>query len=445
MVEYMKKNSPKILLTIIITMVLFSSSTLIIVHAQDQGPGSPNPPEDVPAGSDDAPGNDDPIINPPQTNNPNENDDTNPTDTEQPQGEPQQEKEGEDNNQGSDADDKGQNQHQEQNQNGEQVKNEEISEKQQRYEQRNLTVTRSMNQTRIRSTWQQDTEQDSFELLIDTEGKPKINFEYTTNNSSENKLTYQIVFKDIKEFEDTNGNGYCDEDDTIIGVYTLEQASFRSMNYENMTSPDGENIQIISTGTIDNMFTARFYAAQRHAYIAQSLCTPNEIKMDFIINNYQFKQNNTHLSLNMELRTNLETNLDTETFDESIGYATNENQFTIRSGNHTGFFSWVDTIDVDNSTQQVQSMISSEKKQTIQNSSTDVSTISTISFSYPQGQNIVHDPKIGIISLSTESYAASEIAESIAMLKMTSIYSYLIVCILAAILFLGIVYYRKRV
>lgn len=450
--EYMKKNSLTMIFTIFtLFLLLFSSNTII---AQDQGPGSPNPPEDIPSGGEDTPGSNNPNSDPPQYNNPNENEnqDTNENtddqDTEGNQQQPgnqQQEKEGEDNKQGNETDEKGQNQHHEQNQNGQKGIDVEITEKQQRYEQRILTITRSMNQTHIRSTWEKENEEDSFEVFIDTEDTPSINMEYTTEDSSDKGVSYQIVFKDIKEFDDINGNGIYDEDDLTVGIFSLEQEKFRAMNYENMTSSNGENIQIISTGTSDNMFTAKFYATERYAYISQSLCTPHEIKMDFVINNYQFKQNNTRLALTMELRTNFETDLDTDTFDELQGYATNENQFSVRSGNKTGFFSWVDTVDVDNTREQVHSMISSEKIQTLENNTINVSTISTVSFSYPQGENITHDPKIGVISLSTESFASAELAESLAMIKMTSIYSYLIVCILAAVIFLGIIYYRKRV
>ena len=455
MVKNMKNNSPKILFTLLSTILIISSSNIIIAHAQDPGPGMPNPPDSPYSGSEDAPGKDDSNANPSQDDNSNADNDQSPGDKpgednqdegQHPSEDPQQEKEGADNSQGSESDDKGQNQQKEQNQNGQMGQDTTITEKQQRYEKRVLTITQSMNQTRIRSTWEQDNDQDNFDILIDTEEKPRIHFEYyNNNNSNENNLSYQLVFKDIREFEDINNNGFYDDDDTLISIYSLENASFQSMNHENMTSDDGKNISAISIGTLDNMFRVRFYATESYAYIQNSLCTPSEVKMDFIIDNYLYQRNSTRLSLTLELQTKSEIDLDAVTFDELKGYATNESQFTVSTGTKSGFFSWIDTVDVDNHPKQVYSTSSSEKKQFLKDDEIDITTTNTISFSYPPGENIIHDPKIGIISLSSESYAASELAESIAILKVTSMYSYLIVCMIAAILFIGIIYYRKKV
>ena len=255
----------------------------------------------------------------------------------------------------------------------------------------------------------------------------------------------KVLFKDLKEYDDLNGNGQYDNEDAIISMYSLEQATFSPITYDNTTSTDGEKISVISMNTTDNMFTVRFYATERYAYISNSLCSPSEIKMDFIIDKYPFQGNDTCLALSLELQTMYETDVDQNSFDEMKGYAFNESQFSISSDNKTGFFSWTDYVDADNKTRSINSSITSEKKQLIQGDTLEVFTTNTISFSYPHAQSILHDPKIGVVSISSESYELSELLENAAMTTIMGLFSYIIVCILTAILFIGAIYFRKKV
>lgn len=318
--------------------------------------------------------------------------------------------------------------------------------KQERYEQRSLSITRSMNQTHIRSSWQKDTDQDSFELLIDTKDTLQIYLGYTIGNDTGKKdLEYHFLFKDIIEFEDINGNGWYDEKDTIRSRYSIEDAAFTKMALQNMTDEDGVDISVLSTGTIDKVFTIRFYATERYAYIHSTLCSPNEIKMDFIIDTYPYQSNTSFLSLSLELQTYHMFDLFQQSYNEQKGYASNESELRFSSENSNGFFSWSNSAIINTNDTIVTTLISSEKRQMLNDTDIEENTSSTIQFIYPNAEIIVHDPKIGVVSISSDVYASIQLLETIELMKSVSLLSYILVCLLAAACFVGAIYYKKKI
>ena len=67
--------------------------------------------------------------------------------------------------------------------------------------------------------------------------------------------------------------------------------------------------------------------------------------------------------------------------------------------------------------------------------------VTNLYFSYPRGGKIVHDPKLGVVSISFEAFALQSISN---LINMESINSYIGICVFASILFLGIIIIRKR-
>jgi len=335
-----------------------------------------------------------------------------------------------------------QNQERKQNREGDDD-NDDIDDKQERYQHRKTEMVFEQNRTRIRSEWKQDEYEDEFEIIFDIEQGPRLKFDYENNMySSENELSFEVQIRELIEYIDTNKNGRYEEDDVIVNTYSFEKTNFNNFTYQNQFSDDGEKINYISTQTKDEIFKMDLYFSSNFSKINNQIVSPTEIKIDFIINNYPFEEESTQLALRTMLVTEHETELDTESFDEIQGFSENESVLNITTINNVGFFSWAETVVVDNITKPVNSTIQSQIIETIRDDEKISNKVSNIYFSYPRGSNILHDPKLGVVGISFEAFALQSIGY---LINMDNIVSYIGICILASILFLGVVIIRKRI
>jgi hypothetical protein len=161
------------------------------------------------------------------------------------------------------------------------------------------------------------------------------------------------------------------------------------------------------------------------------------MKIDFIIQHYPYLKNDSYLALLIEIATDHTLRLIDESFDEKKGYAFNESAINISSMNYSGFLSWQNTVSVDGINKSVKVGVL-EGDYPI---GEGIKKIQHISFSYPFGTEIIHDPKIGVIGQSF-------ILPTLNNLQITDIsvyFTYLISCILALIIFIGIISIRKRI
>ena len=92
---------------------------------------------------------------------------------------------------------------------------------------------------------------------------------------------------------------------------------------------------------------------------------------------------------------------------------------------------------VYNITHPVKVTVRSQTEQTFSETTQETYTQSQVIFSYPRGETIVHDPKIGVVEL------LGGILPAVLQYEYLSII-YLLACIVSAIAFYGIVYYRKN-
>ncbi len=347
-------------------------------------------------------------------------------------------------------DDKGQNQGEE-NQNQEQNQQQKrkgdsdgdgINDDKEQYHYRKMTMIQEKNQTIISSEWQQDDKHDLFEIFFTIESGPRIIFDYISgSNTSNTDLSFEILFKNLFEYLDINNNGRYDQNDTILGTYSLINASFNEINYSHITSDDGEPISMIQTGTTDNIFSIILYVSGNYSQIQNQVLSPSEIKIDFIITNFEFSENNSYLSFETELQTIHTIDMKSETFDEKQGYGKNEQEINISSMHHNGFFSWLETAVIDNNTHEVNVTVISSIEQTLTDEGKEILKTNTIYFCYPQGKSIVHDPKIGVASVSFNAFTSASIQE---VISSNNILVFFGICIIASLMFIGTVIVRKR-
>jgi len=252
---------------------------------------------------------------------------------------------------------------------------------------REVSVTVTSTHAEIESKLESGGTEDSFKIEIDLDGSVefKIQFEAETT-ANETETEFKVGFDQLIEYIDVNSNGvYEDEVDTE--VQTLALSSFEPLAYstENIS---GIPVHIFDVLTTDGVFGARIYATGDFTNINGSVIAPTQVKIDVMIRNFNFTESTSQLALKVQLETSLETSYDDQTEDEDNGRAVDEAAIDILMTDISGFFSWKESAEIDGVTHLVNSSIHEV-----------TATEQEIYLNYPQGSEIIHDPKLGFENL----------------------------------------------
>ncbi len=230
--------------------------------------------------------------------------------------------------------------------------------------------------------------EDSFKIEVEVglDGVEfKVEFE-TESATNETEREFEVEFDELIEYLDVNSNGVYD-DSIDTDIQTLELVSFEPLVYTVENTTDGP-VHIIDVLTTDGVFGARIYAAGDFTEINGSVIAPTQVKIDVMIWDFNFTDVDSLLALKVELSTELETSFDDETEDEEDGRAIDEAEIDVLMTDVNGFFSWKESAEIDGVTHQVNSSIHEL-----------TATEQEIYLNYPQGSEIIHDPKIGFENL----------------------------------------------
>jgi hypothetical protein len=252
---------------------------------------------------------------------------------------------------------------------------------------REVTVTVSSTHAEIESKLESGGTEDSFKIEIDIDGSVefKIQFESETAGN-ETETEFKVGFDELVEYIDVDDNGVYD-DEVDNEVQTLELSTFEPLAYttENIS---GIPVHIFDVLTIDGVFGARIYASGDFTNINGSVIAPTQVKIDVMIHNFNFTESTSQLALKVHLETELETSFDDQTEDEDDGRAVGEAAIDVLMTDLNGFFSWKESAEIDGVTHAVNSSIHEV-----------TATEQEIYLNYPQGSEIIHDPKIGFENL----------------------------------------------
>jgi hypothetical protein len=231
------------------------------------------------------------------------------------------------------------------------------------------------------------------------EGDLKLEFKREAN-ATESEMEYKVDLERVVEYEDANDNGVYDEEtENVSSAYAVDE----DMNWtvgpvEDVTAANRTGKTITATGTLgDANGTMRvvLYAYGDFAEVNGSQLRPTEVKIDFAWSNYPWQGNDTRLALD------LETEATTESEVEEAGNAVNAT-----AGDVSAYFEWADVATVDGETTSVESQVlesesSSETESDEDGTESETSLERELQLNYAQGDEIVHDPVMGVQSADT--------------------------------------------
>ncbi|MFW9824116.1 MAG: hypothetical protein ACFFE4_14320 [Candidatus Thorarchaeota archaeon] len=202
------------------------------------------------------------------------------------------------------------------------------------------------------------------------------------------KLKFEVWFRGLIEFVDLNDNDALDfEIDEIIEDYGF--GSFQPVDYSLISISEDSNLHYILLNTTDGSFALHIYFVEEFVYVDNTLISPTQVKIDIEITNFNYIEPDSQLALFSKLWSESIGYEEKElTEDEQAGYASDEKEVYIHSNEYRGIFSWKETALIDG----VEMPVSTTRE--IMGGEHEY--LEKLFLSYPRGNHIYHDPKIGI-------------------------------------------------
>ncbi len=235
----------------------------------------------------------------------------------------------------------------------------------------------------------------SIHMVAESEG---LEFIYSFDNESEVsdfEIEFSVEISEIIEYIDLHEDGFYNETtDTLVQLVELDDFNDIVYTIENISNNLVHHLSITST---DGVFSAGVYLSAEFALVNGILIAPTQIKIDVGIHNFDFDEPNSVLALEIVLdsEVDVEYEEDEETEDEEDGRATDESEIDISLGEYSGFFSWIKNVTVDSVNYPVNATpLTTDEEET------------KLYLNYPRGNEIIHDPKIGIANILQEFTAS---------------------------------------
>ncbi|UCF09149.1 MAG: hypothetical protein JSW28_05590, partial [Thermoplasmata archaeon] len=264
------------------------------------------------------------------------------------------------------------------------------------------------------------------EIELDTEDKNKVSMEFSKyNNTPEPEIEISVEFREIIEFEDNNDNGIYDSGDEEVSVYDLREVDYREIEYSTRVTQDGETEHILTSQTTDSVFKVVVHAVGNFAIIESGAISPSEIKIDLIIQNYPYKEEDTQLALETKLESEEEME---EEHGGSGDDSEEERKVLITAADAEAYFSWAETAEVDGVETPVKTSTETEEDGDLR-----------IYFAYERGTLINHDPKLGVPFLTLSSVSPDSDDDS-----SMRVAAYLAALLVGGMAIVGAVYYRRK-
>lgn len=245
---------------------------------------------------------------------------------------------------------------------------------------RDLYVDVEPHEAELKSVLVDESKVQEIEVEMKTDDKIVVKFQFSTHNATaEPEIEASLVFREIIEFSDDNGNGAYDTGDEVISSFDLRDTEYDQIDYFTRTTVDGETEHVLTGQTSNGLFKVVMHAVGDFAVIESGAISPSEVKLDLIIEDYPYQEDGTQLALSSKLETHLEIEEHVED-----GSDDGEDEVYISSPEAEAFFSWSTNATVDGVVTPVEVTIEP-------NGGGDM-----IYFAYTRGDSISHDPKLGV-------------------------------------------------
>ncbi len=230
---------------------------------------------------------------------------------------------------------------------------------------------------------------EEIEIEIRSEDKIRVSIERSTHNgTAEPEIEAEVEFREIIEFVDSNGDGAYDSGDDEVSSFDLRDTEYNELEYITAMTPDGETHHVVTAQTSNGIFKVVLHMVGDFAVIESGVISPSEVKLDLIIENYPYQQDDTQLALMAKLETEAEIELHDDDENEEDD---DEDELKLTAPEAEAFFSWANNATVDGEVMPVNTTVEPDEGG------------KKLYFAYTRGTSINHDPKLGVPYLTLPS------------------------------------------
>jgi hypothetical protein len=258
---------------------------------------------------------------------------------------------------------------------------------------REVKVDVSQSKAVIESESKVAGREDELKIEFDN-GSHNFNFEYESEDKDRDlEAKIKVELFDLIEWRDTNGNGSYDPNvptETVqkIGLGDLVSQSVRSTP---IVVADVHGVEVVGVSSAPAKYpnltmTLKLRMFGEFLKFDGTALEPTAMKFDIGIKDFPFQRDDTSLALyaKVVMEAEDEAKKVVEKEEEAVG---------ARTGKYISFFSWGTNVTVDGQPRTVgKTLIKHEEK----SEAGEKELVSEVYLLYPRGNNIVHDPKIGV-------------------------------------------------
>lgn len=278
----------------------------------------------------------------------------------------------------------------------------------------------------IETSYEADDEEAEVEIRFSTEDASFLVEAESENATRETEQALEAQLHQLVEYTDENDNGKYDDGEPVASSWLLSEGSeeqteepangtvsWQPLNVSETESDEGEpghHIQgralFVSEDPIETVTAALGQGENRtfgidlwvYSNVTQhegQLLTPSEVKADLMVENYPYVKEGTDLALLLDTEAEQEIEAEDE---EGVGSGVDlgDLEADLR-------FTWADEATVDGETQPVgTTLFESENETEQEDDEVSQETERSFALSYPRGDKIVHDPRVGA-QLSAQS------------------------------------------
>jgi hypothetical protein len=260
-------------------------------------------------------------------------------------------------------------------------------------EKREVKVDVSQSKAVIESESQADNKEDELKIEFDN-GSHNFNFEYESEDEdSELEAKVKVELLDLIEWRDTNGNGSYDP---TVPAETVQKIGLGDLVSQSVLSTpisvaDVQGVEVVGVSSAPAKYTNLTMTLKLRMFgeflnYAGAVLEPTSMKFDIEIREFPFQRDDTSLALYARVLMEAE--------DEAKKVVEKqEGVVGARTGKYVSFFSWGTTVTVDGQSKAVgKTLIKHDQQSAIG----EKELVRELYLLYPRGDNIVHDPKVGV-------------------------------------------------
>ena len=247
---------------------------------------------------------------------------------------------------------------------------------------RGLSFLSDDDYAEIESVYEGDDMENALHIRLESGSNPRFELDYASekemkDDSAEHELQMSLVFEEIIEYVDEDGNGMWSSGEEVVQTINLDDYSFSAPSVTQLMSEvKGYRLETMTMGNFVFKLVAYSYE-EKMTHEGLDLL-PTDMKFDIIIQNFPYVEEDTKIALKIDIETEIEI--------EDHYTSSSEKRIEIESTEAAAFFSWSAKCEVDGASGEVLSS----------SIATDEDGQSYVYLFYPRADNIIHDPILGV-------------------------------------------------